>query len=205
MAATDSHYYPQLDGLRALAVGVVFLCHFWSGGKIAAVLGVGLFFVLSGFLITRILLEERHRAARLGTNCGTLLRQFYLRRSLRIFPVYYLALAVLLACNYCGCREIKYWLLTYTYTFRTALTNSGHGCEHFWSLCFEEQFYLVWPFIILYCPHRYLLRIMILVVARVARLEATCGPSDRTVVDRGSGAVNCRLLGYGGDSGLSHM
>jgi len=85
-------HVPQLDGLRALAIGLVLLAHFgpsfgrWLPGGNA---GVRLFFVLSGYLITGILLRERSRE---GASYSQVLRGFYARRALRILPVYGLAL-----------------------------------------------------------------------------------------------------------------
>ncbi len=82
---------PQLDGLRAFAVGAVLLHHFFRlpriGGVDFALLGVWLFFVLSGFLITGILLRARDQVDYGGSPSGFVLRQFYIRRFLRIFPL----------------------------------------------------------------------------------------------------------------------
>src|SRR5258705_2830261 len=87
------HYMPQLDGLRAFAVGAVLIHHFFQpariGGVDLALLGVWLFFVLSGFLITGILLRSRDQVDYGGSPSGFVLRQFYIRRFLRIFPLYY--------------------------------------------------------------------------------------------------------------------
>ena len=86
----------QLDGLRAFAVGAVLIHHFFQpariGGVDLALLGVWLFFVLSGFLITGILLRSRDQVDYSGYPSGFVLRQFYVRRFLRIFPLYYAVL-----------------------------------------------------------------------------------------------------------------
>jgi peptidoglycan/LPS O-acetylase OafA/YrhL len=156
--------FPALDGIRALAVTLVFLHHFGGGshgGHILNVLnsirqrgwmGVDLFFVLSGFLITGILYDTRDDTH--------FFKRFYVRRSLRIFPVFYLASTVLLALtpllhyqwraghllflvymgNFLGNHNFAY------YTIESAnhpTFNATIG--HFWSLCVEEQFYLLWP------------------------------------------------------------
>ena len=88
-----AHYMPQLDGLRAFAVGAVLIHHFFQparvGGVDFALLGVWLFFVLSGFLITGILLRSRDQVEYSGYPSGFVLRQFYIRRFLRIFPLYF--------------------------------------------------------------------------------------------------------------------
>lgn len=147
-------HYPALDGLRGLAILLVvflhnfgFMNYFFFGW-----LGVDLFFVLSGFLITDILLRTLH------TN--NFLRNFYIRRILRIFPIYYLSLFLCLvviplvsprAFQLQYYRENIAWFLVFLqnwlYVFRPP-----HGSSmlfHFWSLAVEEQFYIVWPGVIL--------------------------------------------------------
>ncbi len=111
--------------------------------------GVDLFFVLSGFLITSILLAARQRD-------WTEVRTFYARRSLRIFPLYYLCLIV---CNhfFFPCNW-PYWVYLQNFWISTGRTMDGP--VHLWSLAVEEQFYLVWPFLVLFVPRRFLLRIL---------------------------------------------
>jgi peptidoglycan/LPS O-acetylase OafA/YrhL len=147
---------PQLDGLRALAVTAVVLQHYnvLEGG---AAYGVHLFFVLSGFLITGILLKAR---SAVEANRGTwkqALGQFYIRRALRIFPLYYLVVLVAVAVNAEYSREYSAWLLTYTINIKMAAQGWYIGnFAHFWSLAVEEQFYLAWPCLILLVPRRWL-------------------------------------------------
>jgi peptidoglycan/LPS O-acetylase OafA/YrhL len=163
-----------LDGLRAIAFLLVFFFH-------AAVLkcgwlGVQLFFVLSGFLITRILVDSAGKVGR-----REYFVRFYGRRALRIFPLYFLyILCVGFVCallvNYGGYREVKTitnfiqqlpYALTYTYNFfhassafvRTPLVT------HFWSLSIEEQFYLLWPAVLFFTPKRKHLGLFALAVA----------------------------------------
>lgn len=136
----------QIDGLRFIAVFFVLIEHFASAiGKYisAGYFGVDLFFVISGFLITNILLNNNE-------NFIVAYKKFLGRRTLRIFPVYYLTVFILLILNQ---TQIKQYLVNYlTYSFNYAwvyynIPNSG--VSHFWSLCVEEQFYLFWPFIVL--------------------------------------------------------
>ena len=102
--ATSFAYMPQLDGLRAFAVAAVLIHHLISPQHLPAFmtalplgyLGVRLFFVLSGFLITGILLQARHAAEASTTAPAFAARQFYLRRCLRIFPLYYAMIAAAL-------------------------------------------------------------------------------------------------------------
>ncbi|MCC6792341.1 MAG: acyltransferase [Thermomicrobiales bacterium] len=133
---------PALDGLRAVAVFLVMLFHF--GHPIPGDLGVTLFFVLSGFLITRLLLIELH-----GT--GTIaIRAFYLRRTLRIVPAFSVYLLLIMLIAPMGERQWTFESVlsaaTYTKNYVNAFT--GHPVDfvsHTWSLAVEEQFYLCWP------------------------------------------------------------
>jgi len=139
-------YFDRLDGLRAIAIGFVLVEHFAPvvGHQITAgYYGVDLFFVLSGFLITNILLSTRKGFLRAY-------RDFVGRRTLRIFPIYYLTLGVLFVVGYQPCRDSILSLATYTYNYawiHDRLTTSA--LSHFWSLAVEEQFYLFWPVFIL--------------------------------------------------------
>jgi peptidoglycan/LPS O-acetylase OafA/YrhL len=107
---------PQLDGLRAVAVGAVLIHHFFQpprvGGVDFALLGVWLFFVLSGFLITGILLRSRDQIHNRGYPASLALRQFYVRRVLRIFPLYYLVLFGAAAFDLGEVRDTLFWHLT---------------------------------------------------------------------------------------------
>lgn len=150
---------PQLDGLRAFAVLGVAVSH-WTPDFLAGIVpwgtGVQLFFVLSGFLITGILL--RSRPAESGTTLGTALRVFYVRRALRIFPIYYAVLAVSLALALGSMRETWPWHFSYLSNFHYAFNTHGDAISdpflHFWSLGVEEQFYLFWPFFALVLSRR---------------------------------------------------
>jgi len=159
---------PQLDGLRAFAVAGVLVAHFslWGDLGLWAYLGVKLFFVLSGFLITGILLCSRDNAAARGIGWGTTVGRFYARRVLRIFPLYYFVIAVAFAVNLEPTREILVWLLTYTINLYMA--NQGWYVEnfaHFWTLAVEEQFYLVWPWFVLLAPRKWLMPLTLLFIA----------------------------------------
>ncbi len=160
-------YMLQLDALRALAVAAVVFHHFTPGGwGLGATLGVKLFFSISGFLITGILLEARQRAeAENGTRIAALAR-FYARRSLRIFPLYYFVIGVAYAINLDPARGIIGWLLTYTLNIHMAQQGwyEAHFA-HFWSLAVEEQFYLCWPWLILFLPRKWLLPAILAVVS----------------------------------------
>ncbi len=156
-------YFPQLDGLRTLAVLLVIVSHWYRGSKTpllyyGGAMGVGLFFVLSGFLITHILLsQQEHFQSGGSTIKSKILKTFYIRRTLRIFPIYYLYVIVLVILGAGQVREVWLWLFTYTYNFQLFLTGNWHSghIEHLWSLAIEEQYYLIWPALLLFCPPRY--------------------------------------------------
>jgi peptidoglycan/LPS O-acetylase OafA/YrhL len=146
---TQPNYIKSLDGVRAVAILLVMAFHF--GIIRFGWMGVQLFFVLSGFLISSILLREKDTPSPLFQR----LKKFWIRRSLRIFPLYYIYLTVFVViCLFTAFppgyfRDLPY---LYSYTFNlTRISNSWHESPvytHFWSLCVEEQFYLFFPFII---------------------------------------------------------
>jgi peptidoglycan/LPS O-acetylase OafA/YrhL len=112
------------------------------GRTLTADLGIKIFFVLSGFLITSLLIEEQRAT-------GTIrLVDFYMRRSLRIFPLYFFAISILPALMYVGLLGVKDCTMLHAYTY--TLNFAPRECvmssySHFWSLAVEEHFYLVWP------------------------------------------------------------
>lgn len=167
-------YRPQLDGLRTFAVAAVLLQHFLGFENLPGVLGrmpwgnmgVKLFFVLSGFLITRILLRSRDAVDASQVSGWFAARQFYIRRFLRIFPLYFFVIAVCVAINLHPVREILWWLVTYTVNIYAAIQGKWMDYfAHLWSLAVEEQFYLVWPWFVLFAPRKRLVLIMMSMVA----------------------------------------
>jgi len=144
---TAKSYKPQLDALRALAVIGVLFAHFWVPMSNSGVMGVRLFFVLSGFLITALLLER-----------PTLL-DFYGRRAFRLLPAFLLAIAFSLALDLPEMRATWKWHLLGLTNVRLFLRQSWDGpwpADHLWSLDVEWQFYFVWPLIVLSVPRRIL-------------------------------------------------
>jgi peptidoglycan/LPS O-acetylase OafA/YrhL len=148
---------PQLDGLRFLAFFAVFATHAWPERCRWGWAGVQFFFALSGFLITRILLQGE--SGRVGAD----LRRYYLRRTLRIFPLYY-ALVILIGPS--TDRGDLAWFFTYTYNLRAFLkTGWNDVLGHFWTLCVEEQFYLLYPLALLFTPSRWRLWLLLGLIA----------------------------------------
>jgi peptidoglycan/LPS O-acetylase OafA/YrhL len=174
-----NRHIPVLDGLRGLAILAVIVCHvnhayggpFLPGrinGPLAAVfgwgwVGVDLFFVLSGFLITGILYDAK--------GCDGYFRNFYARRTLRIMPLYFGFLFFIMVLSRLGCsfcpwisRDDAVSLGLYIYNFRVGFTQHFlYGLHHFWSLGVEEHFYLLWPLAIWALRRRALIRLCLAV------------------------------------------
>src|SRR5436309_1918792 len=145
-------YVPQLDGVRALAVSLVVAEHYTHHELPLATgrTGVILFFILSGFLITGILLDAREWARAAGVPRPPVLRRFYGRRFLRIFPLYYASLAVLYAAGVPDVKGYAGWHLAYLSNVLFCRLGAWPAATaHLWSLAVEEQFYLAWPLAIL--------------------------------------------------------
>ena len=148
-------YMPRLDGLRALAVFGVLIEH-WIPNEIIRSLstggaGVTLFFVLSGYLITRILMDYRHLPV------GVAACHFYWRRFLEVSPPFYAAIFIGVVLNVLLMRE--YWWVNALYLTNFQIGVPGNwtgGADHFWSLCTEEQFYLLWFFVVVALPKKLL-------------------------------------------------
>ena len=148
----------QLDGLRFFAVVMVMFAHWMQWQWTNPVLkvfpfthGVTLFFVLSGFLITGILLQSNQNIKADKISRPKAIKYFYVRRLLRIFPIYYILLFYLFSIDYKNIREIFPWLVTYTSNIYQYLNLTFVGdFNHFWSLAVEEQFYLFWPLLIVF-------------------------------------------------------
>jgi peptidoglycan/LPS O-acetylase OafA/YrhL len=170
---------PALDGVRGVAILLVLVAHFrlvsmstaadhlYNTTALAGYSGVDLFFVLSGFLITGILLDAKQ-----GTAAGYF-RNFYARRALRILPLYYgIVAALTLVWPHVHPRtqvmaamqhdQLWYWL--HATNILAAISHGAplpYATGHFWSLAVEEQFYLVWPFVVWFSDDRRLLRICV--------------------------------------------
>ena len=153
-ARPKSRYIPALDGLRTLAVVAVVLYHLnltWAQGGL---LGVTIFFVLSGYLITRLLLNEVAKTGRID------LKSFWIRRIRRLFPA--VVTVVVVTCALCTVFNHvmltkmrpdvlpsllffnNWWQILHNVSYFNALGDPS-PLTHFWSLAIEEQFYLIWP------------------------------------------------------------
>ena len=148
---------PSLDGLRAVSILLVIVGHLslrpepaFSWLPRAGEMGVEMFFVISGFLITLLLERERRRTGTVS------LKRFYIRRCLRILPAYVFFLAALFALQLRGYLDIPWgaWLTAMTYTTSLVSLAPSWDLGHTWSLAVEEHFYLVWPLLFLVLNRR---------------------------------------------------
>jgi peptidoglycan/LPS O-acetylase OafA/YrhL len=162
--------FDSLDGLRGFAVILVILFHFARLSFISfsfeiGWIGVQLFFVLSGFLITRILLKNPKNSITL------FLKQFYFRRILRIFPLYFFYLLLITVIFVITHEPDDFlidlpYLATFTYNFSILLPEwkLSRMHVHLWSLSVEEQFYLIWPLLIYFLSEKSVRKIILLII-----------------------------------------
>lgn len=159
LAARSSGFRPDIQAMRALAVGVVVLYHLWPERFPGGFIGVDVFFVISGYLITQHLMQEVARTGRIS------LTQFWARRIRRLLPAAFLvlgfSLVVLLVVMppvtwgpnleeiRASAAYVENWLLGFHAIDYLAAENSASLVQHYWSLAVEEQFYLLWPLLIL--------------------------------------------------------
>ena len=165
-------YQPQFDGLRALAVLTVMVDHFsadvpnfplpdWIH---LGATGVRLFLVLSGYFITASLRRARDRMDAGELSAGKTMAAFYWRRLLRIGPAYFVFATIALLLNLGAIRHNWPWVFTGTVNWMIAWNNQWPlAISHLWSICVQEQFYLLWPLLILLLPRRWMLSAIIAV------------------------------------------
>jgi peptidoglycan/LPS O-acetylase OafA/YrhL len=164
----NNKYYPSIDGLRGFAILSVILYHssvhhpwnVWTD----ATLGVHIFFIISGFLITTLLLKERVLKGSVS------FKNFYIRRSLRIFPVAYLYIFILIILGYLFHYPLTGTnILTTIFYLKNFPTAGTWQTGHFWTLSVEEQFYLIVPFILIANTNRYIkLVIALFILVQIA-------------------------------------
>lgn len=184
-------YLPSLEGIRALAFLLVFLVHYsgpsyklinrpawqypWFLGCYLSMCAVPVFFALSGYLITGVLFDSRHKSG--------YFRVFYLRRFVRVFPLYYLALFIAFTFRlHSGNHLSPHHLLLFFYLHNWWVPNNMYAVHplidvgHFWSLAVEEQFYLVWPVVVWILPDRKQLLCFCYVTIGMCFLARCCWP-----------------------------
>ncbi|TDO22521.1 acyltransferase family protein [Pedobacter duraquae] len=207
-------YYKELDGVRGFAALMVIFFHIAQDTDNSSLLlkflhkpgsfgqtGVTLFFVLSGFLITRILLEAKLT--------GNYFSNFYIRRSLRIFPLYYLGLIVYLVAQpyFVNGHTTKFQHNWYYWVYLQNIAQTFNwdikGPSHFWSLAVEEHFYLVWPIIVYYTANKNLLKVLVIIF--VVSMLTKIGLSHYGYGSFYFTFTNMDCLGFGAFAALNHI
>jgi peptidoglycan/LPS O-acetylase OafA/YrhL len=175
---SNKYRIDYLDGIRGLAILLVIIGHgskaindtsfykplfYFIGNEY---LGVEIFFVLSGFLITKLLLNEYNKYGQID------IKKFYIKRILRIFPVLYLYIGVIYLLKVLGVIIIKsgifaiaiFYLFNYRPLFQIDYSSGEWYLMHLWSLSMEEQFYLLWPFLILVFSFNRMTKVVIILL-----------------------------------------
>jgi peptidoglycan/LPS O-acetylase OafA/YrhL len=181
-------YMKQLDAIRAFGViTVIYLHYFGTKQGLLSICGfpidfgitaVDAFFVLSGFLITGLLLKYKSKVDGGTRTVVSCLKEFYQRRTMRIFPIFYLSLLVAGILDITSVRDTIWWNLFYLSNVYMAQVGDWkliHGITHLWSLAVEEQFYLSWPLIILLVPKKHLLKALLVIIASAPVYRYFCG------------------------------
>ncbi|HEX8459838.1 MAG TPA: acyltransferase, partial [Segetibacter sp.] len=178
-------YIPSLNGLRAISIFFVLFAHVLlknfnfsenPGGQI----GVNIFFVISGYLITLLLLREEEN------NGFISLKNFFIRRTIRIFPIYYILLLVYLILEIAGILRFSTnsWIASITYTkYFLHEKNGDWESGHLWSLSIEEHFYLIWPLVFKILKN-YRIHFAFLVIIVVTTIRLTTDISVMHIVTR---------------------
>jgi peptidoglycan/LPS O-acetylase OafA/YrhL len=171
---------PELDSLRALAAVVVLFFHLDPRRYFPGWTGVDLFFVLSGYLITSIILRD--------ADSPNFYRTFYARRTLRIWPIYYLTLLGLVAINPFLAEPDRLLDLPYALTYTQNIPfywgqvppPTHPAFDHAWTLAIEEQFYLIWPALVVWAGPRRLVPLCLLTIG----IALACRSGDGWIVPR---------------------
>jgi peptidoglycan/LPS O-acetylase OafA/YrhL len=170
MTGNKQAHYTQLNSLRTFAVAMVIIHHWLPDFFLAKLfplgeMGVILFFVLSGFLITEILIRYKLKAEQKKQPWFNALKVFFIRRSLRIFPVYYVT--ILFYFFVFNIRELHdnfgYYFFYATNLYFFKIHHWGFG-SHLWTLAVEEQFYVIWPLVIFLVPVKKLVHVVLLFI-----------------------------------------
>ena len=204
------NYMKQLDAIRAIGVSLIFYQHFvrWSVKPITffghqilfGITAVDSFFVMSGFLITGILLKSKEKVEHNKATVFSSLKTFYTRRTLRIFPIFYLTLLVTFTLNIHPVRETIWWHVCYASNIYSAVAGSVNNgaISHLWSLSVEEQFYLVWPLVILLVPRKHLAGVLTVIILTAPAFRYYCGSIQmESAIANALTPGNIDLLGIG--------
>ena len=159
-------YIRGLDSIRAIAAVIVVFHHWFPELHVENYIdGVAIFFVLSGYLITNILFQNKKECAGEFTGNLSVFKSFFFRRALRIFPLYYIVVLVVFLIGHKSQANGFMYYLTYASNFYIYREQQWGEFTHLWSLAVEEQFYFVWPWIILFIRNRYILPIILFFIS----------------------------------------
>ncbi len=191
--------FQQLDALRAVAIAVVMLHHYINPPILLSGFGVTFLFVLSGYFATNTLLKLRTRMEHGRTDMGGAVKDFYLRRYLRICPMYFLVLLLTAVFNVEGARDSLPWNACFLANIQTVLSGQWNGrFSPMWSLSFLEQFYLIWPFVVLVVPRRRLVPVLIFLTALGPAWRLLCYWQDFSAINwTVSPLASCDAVGCG--------
>jgi peptidoglycan/LPS O-acetylase OafA/YrhL len=210
VSASTDRRIPSLDGLRAVSIGMVVFSHlagtrgFPVSTKVANILplgelGVRVFFVISGFLITNLLLDEWNRRGTIS------LSRFYFRRTFRILPPYYVLVAAVAAAAFLQLIQLAPGDLAHAITYTSNYyPQRSWWIGHTWSLAVEEQFYLLWPAVLLLAGRRrgFIVAAAVVLISPFVRLAMwQLAPSSTAGIGHGfesvadSLAIGCLLAG----------
>lgn len=171
---TTHKFLPQLEGLRAYAILSVILAHWQTDGnpyeywiRWAGVFGITYFFVLSGFLIGGIVLKENELLVQKNSkSIWPILKVFFARRALRIFPIYYLTIFILLLLGFpLFISDVFPWLFLHVSNWYIFFHGWIWPITHFWSLAVEEHFIIILPILIFFIPTKYTLHVILAMIA----------------------------------------
>ena len=199
MPALSRDRFQQLDALRAVAIAIVMLHHYINPPILVSGFGVTFLFVLSGYFSTNTLLKLRKRMDGGETGIGGAVKDFYLRRYLRICPTYFLVLLVTALFNVEGARDSLPWNAFFLANMQTVLSGEWNGrFSPMWSLSFLEQFYLIWPFVLLWCPRRRLVPVLVCITALGPVWRSICYWQDLSAINWCvSPLASCDAVGCG--------
>ena len=196
---SSNERFQQLDALRAVAIAIVMLHHYISPPILLSGFGVTFLFVLSGYFATNTLLRLRTRMEAGRTGMSGAVKDFYLRRYMRICPMYFLVLLLTAAFNVEGARASLPWNAFFLSNIQTVVTGQWNGrFAPMWSLSFLEQFYLIWPFVVLIVPRRRLVSVLIFMTALGPAWRLLCYWQDFSAINWSvSPLSSCDAVGCG--------
>jgi peptidoglycan/LPS O-acetylase OafA/YrhL len=196
----------QLDSLRAFAAFSVIIFHYlpeYNLGNFAfGWMGVDLFFVISGYLITAILIEQKEKIG----NKLLIIKNFIIKRALRLFPIYYLFISTFLFLKYSfglNVWDLGNEIYYYTYTQNILFFKEGMKgiqANHLWTLAVEEQFYLFWPWLLIYISNKKLIFSLLIIIPLTLFFKTFSGIENLRMLTflhfdtLGSGALIALLL-----------